>query len=397
MRILVVEFSPAGGLYHYALQLAEGLAGAGHDVVLLTGRRPELVPDATSGLRLAAVLPTWDPTPRRGEATLRRKGRRLARAVLRVLAWRAVARHVRRDPPDVIQLGNLQFLMDGWWASRLARRRSGPAVAVIAHTPRPLDWGSRRGALHRRAPLLHRTLGSAYRQVDAVLVLGENSRAELLSAFPGTRRTEVVPHGAGGRFAGDRPAPAGDLPPRVLFFGTWARYKGIDVLLEAFGQVREQLPEAELVLAGAVAKDVDLAAVTARAQAIGGVSVRPDYVPAPQVRQLVVDARVVTAPYLTANQSGVVHLAQALGRPVVATRVGDLPDVVADGVNGLLVPPGDADALAAAVLRLLRDPEVATAMGEAAFRTAAAVSWETVADAVLEVYTSLDHGRRVNA
>ncbi len=373
------------------------MAEAGHDVVLLTGRNPELLPTPGSGLRLMAALPTWDPTPRRGASTLRRKGRRIGRAVLRVLAWRAVARHVRRDPPDVVQLGNLQFMVDGWFAARLAQRRHRAAVAVVAHTPRPLNWGARQGTLHRRAPLLYRMLDAAYRHADAVLVLGERSRAELLGAFPRTRRAEVVPHGAGDRFSGAHRRPAGELPPRVLFFGTWARYKGIDVLLDAFAQVREQLPDAELVLAGAVAKDIDLDSVTARARGIGRVSLLPDYVPATEVGDLVAGARVVVAPYLVANQSGVVHLAQSSHRPVVASRVGDLPDAVSDGVNGLLVQPGDAPALASAMLRVLTDPELATMMGEAGGRAAKAGSWDAAAAAVLRVYGELADGRRVGA
>ena len=80
-----------------------------------------------------------------------------------------------------------------------------------------------------------------------------------------------------------------------------------------------------------------------------------------------------------------VELARTFARPVVATAVGDLPRVVRDGETGLLVPPGDAEALAAALVRLLEDPATAQRMGEAArAHSVAESSWATVAARVDE-------------
>ena len=76
-------------------------------------------------------------------------------------------------------------------------------------------------------------------------------------------------------------------------------------------------------------------------------------------------ARVVVLPYVEATQSGVVPIAYAHSKPVVVTRTGGLPDVVDDGITGLLVEPKDEIGLAHAVVKLLKDPELCNSMGAA--------------------------------
>jgi glycosyltransferase involved in cell wall biosynthesis len=88
-------------------------------------------------------------------------------------------------------------------------------------------------------------------------------------------------------------------------------------------------------------------------------------------------------PYKRASQSAVAYLAHTLRRPIVATRVGDIPSVVRDQVSGLLVAPDDPDALSRAVVRLLKDAELAQRMGdEGAESLTATTSWDHVAELV---------------
>lgn len=177
----------------------------------------------------------------------------------------------------------------------------------------------------------------------------------------------------------DATTPVADTAPVALFFGTWTAYKGIDVLLDAFEHVRAERPDAELVMAGAVGADVDLPAVLARAESIGNVTTTTGYIPTDQVARIVGSARLLVTPYVRASQSGVVHLAYTFGRPVVTTEVGDLAEAVHDGENGLLVPPQDPAALAAAMLKLLTDPQLAAALGAAGHEHVAG-AWQRTAD-----------------
>ena len=183
-----------------------------------------------------------------------------------------------------------------------------------------------------------------------------------------------------------------ETDPVVLFFGVWSKYKGIEVLLDAFAQVRARLPESRLVLAGDAGADIDVATVLERAGQIGNVDARPGYVPIDDVAPLFDSARVVATPYIRATQSGVAHLAFTFGRPVVATAVGDLPEVIQDDVTGLLVEPDDAEGLADAIVKLLRDPALAARLG-AAGEKSVDDAWATAADRVSDALAQAARAR----
>ncbi len=81
--------------------------------------------------------------------------------------------------------------------------------------------------------------------------------------------------------------------------------------------------------------------------------------------------------------------AMAVGKPVIASRIGGLPDIVADGQTGILVPPRDADALRAALARLIDDPDLAARMGEAGRARVGAFHASTVTAAIESVYAEV--------
>lgn len=389
LRILLVEFNPSGGLFQFSFQLGEALAARGHRVELLTGPRPELRP-GTSGLVLRDVLPTWHAGAGTVEPWLARKLRRAARAARYIGAWLRVLARLREGAVDAVVWSEWRFALDGWFvacAGRVAcRLPDRPVLALVAHEPRPVGEQRRRGSLYKSGWLLRRSLASAFHRMDAVFVLGEQAAAGVRELWPRVHRVTVIPHGDEGALARAEVPPAEEAPPSVLFFGTWTRYKGLELLLDAFTLVRRALPEATLVVAGAVGADVDVAALRARASRVRGVELRPGYVPLPEVAELVGASRVVAVPYLRGTQSGVVHLAQTFGRPVVATAVGDIAAAVADGEAGIVVPPGDAPALAAGLERLLRDPIEAGRLGrEARRRVTRHGSWDGVAQRVAAV------------
>jgi glycosyltransferase involved in cell wall biosynthesis len=389
LQICLVEPNPSGGLFQFAFQFGEALARLGHEVELITGPDPELRP-RSPGLSVSAILPTWHPGARTVERPLLRRTRRVVRGLRYFAAWGRVLLHLRRRAPDVVQWAEWRFAMDGIFVAAVGRRRPRPILADVAHTPVPHAVRRSAASFKRRGPLLSRALHLGYRSVDVVFVLGEASRRELLAAWPGVRRVEVIPHGDEGIFAA-QPGPGPEAcPPRAMFFGTWMRYKGLDLLLDAFARVRAHVPEAELVIAGSVGADIDFGELDRRAAAVGGIDLRPGYVPVSDVGELMASARIVVAPYRRANQSGVVHLAQTFGRPVVATDVGDLPSVIEDGVTGLVVPGGDVERFAEAMQRLLLDPAAAGRLGSnARERIREHGSWDEVARRVSGVYAEL--------
>ena len=148
-------------------------------------------------------------------------------------------------------------------------------------------------------------------------------------------------------------------------------FKGLDLALEAWKQVA---PDVFLLAAGE-AWWKGGQHYRALAEGLPNARMEFRYIPDSEVATYFAAADVVLAPYRTEAQSGVALTAFHFGRPVIATRVGGLPEVIEDGVNGLLVPPEDPAALATAVNRFFTDCD-RTAMEAAATETARLCSWE---------------------
>jgi len=235
-----------------------------------------------------------------------------------------------------------------------------PAGAVALTTGRPFVvqlWGTD-VELARRAPrLARRVLGRARLAICASQELAEAAR-EL-----GARTVRVIPSGV------DVPEAVGepDEPPHVLYAGRLSAEKGVLELVEA----ADGLP---LVVAG----DGPL-----RGRVPGALG----FVPHDRLLPLYERAAVVACPSLREGFGVACAEAMAHGRPVVASAVGGLRDLVVDGETGLLVPPGDVQALRAALERLLGDAELRRRLGEAArARAREAFSWERAVALTVSAY-----------
>jgi len=136
----------------------------------------------------------------------------------------------------------------------------------------------------------------------------------------------------------------------ILFIGRISKYKGIDVLLESFHEIKEQIPEAHLIIAGSGDYWFDY---TKYIQS-ESVEIINRYIRNEEIVQLILKAHIVVLPYTEATQSGVVSTVFTFCKPIVATKTGGIPEVVRDGVTGLLVEPNDRKSLAAAITKLIQ-------------------------------------------
>jgi len=156
--------------------------------------------------------------------------------------------------------------------------------------------------------------------------------------------------------ARERLGVTGDV---LLFFGFLRPYKGLEVLLKAMPSILRKRPVTLMIVGEAWggADDVDDRA--------GELGIRPQivrvdrYVPNEEVGLYFSAADLVVLPYLSGTGSGVIPSAYVFNTPVVATRVGSMPDAVTEGRTGFLVPPGDPAALANAVLRFFEEGRAA--------------------------------------
>lgn len=378
-RIALVEFPTGGGLYQFSLQLGEALARAGDDVELITGPSPE-IGSREPGCRVRSILPTWHPKAGAGAPEWWRRSRRVVRAGRLTAAWVVLIAYLLRRRPDVVMWSEWRFPVDGVGVHLVRKILPHSVLALVAHEPRPLVEQPGQAGLYKTSATMQRSLRQAFADLDVVYVLGESARQALIETWPVTSPVHVIPHGDEAIFA-TTPIPGAEATrPVVLAFGGITAYKGTDTLCRVWPAVRAQVPDAELLIVGSVSAEINEAHLRSQVAALPGAVLHIGYVPMPDVAPYFAQARCVALPYKRSSQSGVAHLAHTMRRPVVATRVGDIPAVVRDGVSGLLVEPDDDAALVQALVRLLTDPDLARTMGEAGAQDLAQeASWDDVA------------------
>jgi alpha-maltose-1-phosphate synthase len=237
----------------------------------------------------------------------------------------------------------------------------------------------------------------------AVVAVSDGMRADILAAYPEIRaeRVRVIRNGIDTDEY--RPDPNTDVlerygvdlaRPYVIFVGRITRQKGVPVLLRAAAGL---VPEAQLVLlAGAADTPEQLAEVTELVDGLqasrSGVIWIPEMLPKPEVIQLLTHAAVFACPSIY-EPLGIVNLeAMACGTAVVGSRTGGIPEVVAEGDTGLLVPVGEPEPLTEALNSLLRDPDRAEAMGQAGRKRAVSeFGWPAIAAQTADLYAELTH------
>jgi glycosyltransferase involved in cell wall biosynthesis len=146
---------------------------------------------------------------------------------------------------------------------------------------------------------------------------------------------------------------------KLLFFGRITAYKGLEVLLRAYKQLSETC-QVELMVVG----EGNLAPYKPLLDEVPQVRLINRWVDEKDIAGIFQQADVVVLPYTAGSQSGVVPIAASFGLPVIATRVGGIPEQIEHGTTGLLVEPGSVTELAAAVQRLMDDPPFSRQMGE---------------------------------
>ena len=299
-------------------------------------------------------------------------------------------------------------------AGHVAKLLHGVPHVVTTHSLEPLrPWKAEQlGGGYALSSWCERT---ALEAADAIIAVSAGMRRDVLAAYPSVNpgRVRVVHNGIDtAQYAPDRRTDVlrrlGVDPdrPSVVFVGRITRQKGLPYLLRAAGSLP---PEAQLVLlAGApdtpeIAAEVQTLAGELRAGREGVVWVQ-EMLPKHEVVQVLTHATVFVCPSIY-EPMGIVNLeAMACETAVVATATGGIPEVVADGSTGVLVPieqvadgsgtPVDPDRfvadLATALTALVRDPDRAAAMGVAGRRRAVEhFSWESIAERTMAVYRSV--------
>ncbi|KGN32386.1 glycosyl transferase [Knoellia sinensis KCTC 19936] len=323
-----------GGVASHTTELCHELAEAGHDVTLVSWSHlyPSLLYPGEQAVPGGA--PDVEPFPRTIRAlswarpdTWIRTGRRL-RDMDAIIVVHVI-------PPGVPS--NLAVLRAAG-VGRTSSSGKGPRSIVIAHNVLP----------HESRPGDRQFMDSLFRRVDSVVVHSD-SQAKLATELGAAhvRELDLPPHLPGGP---PEPHVESKGPTRLLALGIVRDYKGVDLLLDAMLDV----PDLRLTIAGEMWGDSGrrVKELAADPRLADRVEVHSGYVPADRIASLMARHDVLTLTYRHATASQNVLMARRHGLPVLATHVGTFGGQVRDGVDGLLVPPNDRDALVSALEKL---------------------------------------------
>jgi glycogen(starch) synthase len=227
---------------------------------------------------------------------------------------------------------------------------------------------------------------------EAVLVITPRLCRLLVSDGVDENRIHVIPPGVNpSLFEGPFEDPfSGVGKPRVVFVGRLASQKGVGTLVSAAALLED--PSAQVLLVGDGPKRK---ALERRARRIGvGDRVRFEgFVAHERLPAAMAHADLLVLPSVYEELGTVLLEAMQAGLPIVASKTGGIPDVIEDGVNGMLVPPGEPEALARAIDRLLADRDLGRRLSEEAQGRAKDYDWEVLAERVLRVYQGVTGGR----
>lgn len=361
MRLLVFasSFAPyAGGVATFNAQLLPHLCRLGHECLVVTSHHEARLPhdDEIDGVRVVR-LPMRRALVNRDPGLFLVAKRRLE-SLKREFAPDCC--HVHLDGPDVI-------------FHHLTARVAPAPVVLTAH-------GEPFGDLSDPDSVLPRALASS----DWMTAPSHSVLEPYATAAPWVeRRSTVVPNGIGP--SGVAPAP---LPPRpsLLWLGRVMPEKGLDVAIAALARLSHT--GVEMVVAGDGASRADCEA-QARALGLEGRVTFRGTIASDEVPDVINQCALVIVSSRSEGFGYVVLEAARQERPVIASRVGGLPEVVVDGETGRLVRPDDPDALAGAIDRALDDRDAIRRMGAAAaVRTRTLYAATRMAEAYDALYSS---------
>ncbi len=268
------------------------------------------------------------------------------------LTWFSAAKAIARKKPDLVIFKYwMPFFAPCYGViARQVKKRTDAKILFICDNVIP----------HEKRPGDSMLTRFAFRAVDFFIVQSKAVERALLAFHP-SAQYRFVPHpvyeifGRSLRKSGARKKLRIKDERVILFFGFVRKYKGLHALLDAMPRILEKI-KLRLLVVGEFYGDEGV--YRKKVSDLGleqNVSVYSEYVPNEDVAVYFSACDVVVLPYVSATQSGIVQIAYQFDKPVIATDVGGLAEVVLDKKTGFIVPPENPNALADAVVRFYKE------------------------------------------
>jgi glycosyltransferase involved in cell wall biosynthesis len=298
----------------------------------------------------------------------------------------SVLQYAAKYKPDIIHLettsGRLLWTL-------LFLRKMAPLIITV-HDPHPHSGES---------PLRKRIIRSYTYRIGDRYILHNMAQINQFCREYGVdpRKVAYTPLGEYSIYRGYLDLLSPVNPNMVLFFGRLSPYKGIETLFQAAPLVCNELPDIRFVVAGRPIPGYKIPQVPELSNN-GKLEIIQEYIPNDRLAELFQQAALIVCPYTDATQSGVVMTAYGFWKPVIATRVGGLPEYIEDGLTGKLVEPKDPVDLANSIVAWINKLQT----GDGQLKTANAIqkicnekfNWERIASQTLDIYQRAIEERR---
>lgn len=295
--------------------------------------------------------------------------------------WAKAGKHIRAMSPD--------YVIIEWWHAFF-----GPCIgSVISNVyPAKVIFLCHNVLPHEANPVLKPFAVRALRRADGFMVHSEEQESALKELLPNAHISRTIlpefdtfPKRGIGKEEARR--SLGIQGPAILFFGLVRKYKGLMDLVKAMHLLKGS--GITCMVAGEFYENkAEYLSEIERLGLSGDFRIIDKYIPNEEVEEYFAASDAVVLPYKSATQSGVVQLAYQFDRPVIATSVGGLPEIVDDGRTGLLVPSENPEALALAIRRYY-DESMETRLSEAVRGERGRFSWDRVIESIETLGASL--------
>jgi len=207
---------------------------------------------------------------------------------------------------------------------------------------------------------------------DYYIVHGENLKKQLLKKYNlAENHIQIMLHGELSLYKKLKFVKVKEEPHTILFFGRIREYKGLKYLIDAIPTIRKSIPDLKVIIAGEGETDINKDILSSDA-----IELYNFRIPTEMANKFFQRASAVILPYTEASQSGVIPLAYAFNKPVIATAVGSIPDVVKHGKTGFLIQPKNSKYLAKAVIKLLKNKNLSEKMAKECKTMSLALGWD---------------------
>lgn len=320
----------------------------------------------------------------RENVTINKYGKYRRRDFRNILIYHRLCQEIQSRFYDVI---HFQGIGTPWLALSWKKCSKYPLVITV-HDPYP----------HQGLPFTQRFYIDVMQRIfvnraNKIIVHGTILKEQIFKRYPKKtyRDVAVVPHGDFSilKYWDKKKKNNKKVShiKNILFFGSIRPNKGLEYLLKAEPFIRSHLSNYQIIVAG---KCDSFERYEKYIEPNSKIKIINEYIPNKEVSKYFREASVVALPYISATQTGIIPLAYSFGKPVIATTVGAMPEIVEDGKTGFLVAPRNEKVLANAIVRLLTNDNLVKEMGKNALEYSKRnLSWDSIAKKTIKMYCEL--------